>query len=128
MRWPRARAERSVAVLGAEWSGRYLCAARARSSVVELWFYTPAVGGSIPSAPTSVYAGQRHTAIRLGLTGEPPLCQECANWVRTPGRLASTCRVALGVSRLFAFCSGLVDLVVGVGCHGGGGDRFTPAG
>ena len=29
-------------------------AARARSSVVELWFYTPAVGGSIPSAPTNV--------------------------------------------------------------------------
>ena len=25
----------------------------ARSSVVELWFYTPAVGGSIPSAPTN---------------------------------------------------------------------------
>ena len=25
---------------------------RACSSVVELWFYTPAVGGSIPSTPT----------------------------------------------------------------------------
>jgi 2-polyprenyl-6-methoxyphenol hydroxylase-like FAD-dependent oxidoreductase len=25
--------------------------------VVELWFYTPAVGGSIPSAPTNVIAG-----------------------------------------------------------------------
>ncbi len=25
--------------------------------------YTPAVGGSIPSAPTSVFAGQHHTAI-----------------------------------------------------------------
>src|ERR1700758_2689454 len=34
------------------------CAARARSSGVEHWFYTPAVGGSIPSAPTSVCAGQ----------------------------------------------------------------------
>lgn len=51
-----------VGVLGAKWSGRYLCAARARSSVVELWFYTPAVGGSIPSAPTSVNAVQRWLA------------------------------------------------------------------
>ena len=40
--------------------------------MVELWFYTPAVGGSIPSAPTNVYAGQRDTAIRLGFTAEPP--------------------------------------------------------
>jgi hypothetical protein len=26
--------------------------------VVELWFYTPAVGGSIPSAPTKALAGR----------------------------------------------------------------------
>jgi hypothetical protein len=31
--------------------------------VVELWFYTPAVGGSIPSAPTNIYAVQRDRAI-----------------------------------------------------------------
>ena len=30
----------------------YSARSRARSSVVELWFYTPAVGSSIPSAPT----------------------------------------------------------------------------
>ena len=41
--------------------------ARARSSVVELWFYTPAVGGSIPSAPTSS-ASWGH----LPLAGETP--------------------------------------------------------
>jgi hypothetical protein len=28
----------------------------------------------------------------------------------------------------FEFCSGLVDLVVGVGCHRGGGHRFTLSG
>jgi hypothetical protein len=49
--------------------------------------YTPAVGGSIPSAPTTVLAGQRRIAIQSGFTGEPPLCQECAKRVRTPGRL-----------------------------------------
>ena len=45
------------AEVGLRISGRTLLACsfpsgRARSSVVELWFYTPAVGGSIPSAPT----------------------------------------------------------------------------
>ncbi len=37
---------------------RVACPARARSSVVELWFYTPAVVGSIPFAPTSRFPGQ----------------------------------------------------------------------
>ena len=31
-------------------------------------------------------------------------------------------------TRVFEFCSGLVDLVVCVGCHGGGGHRFAFAG
>jgi hypothetical protein len=31
-------------------------------------------------------------------------------------------------ARLFEFCSGLVDLVVGVGRHGGGGHRLALAG
>ena len=57
-----AEAQAAFAQDYAEVSGRrptrVACAARARSSVVELWFYTPAVGGSIPSAPTSVCAGQ----------------------------------------------------------------------
>src|ERR1700758_716080 len=58
------------------------CAARARSSAVEHWFYTPAVGGSIPSAPTGVNTGQWHTAIQSRMTDESPLCQECAGLVR----------------------------------------------
>jgi hypothetical protein len=33
----------------------------ARSSVVELWFYTPAVGGSIPSAPTHHSGGAKNS-------------------------------------------------------------------
>ena len=41
--------------------------------------YTPAVGGSIPSAPTSVYAGQLDATIQSSMTDEPPLCQECAS-------------------------------------------------
>jgi hypothetical protein len=65
--------------------------------------YTPAVGGSIPSAPANVHAGQQHTAIQLGLGGEPPLCQDCASSVRAPGPLASIFRVAHGISPLFKF-------------------------
>jgi hypothetical protein len=37
--------------------------------------YTPAVGGSIPSAPTGVHAGQRHTD-PIGFDGHP--CAEMA--------------------------------------------------
>jgi hypothetical protein len=102
-----SRAE-GLNVLGAACSGRYLCAARARSSVVELWFYTPAVGGSIPSAPTNVYAGRCHTATQLVSTEEPPLCQECANWVRAHARYGRGslspadlgCQLAAGLSAI----------------------------
>ena len=51
--------------------------------------YTPAVGGSIPSAPTGVIAGQRLAAVPSGWSGKPPLCQECANGVRTVGRITT---------------------------------------
>ena len=37
-------------------------------------------------------------------------------------------RLATISTRVFEFCSGLVDLVVGVGRHGGGGHRLTLAG
>ena len=37
-------------------------------------------------------------------------------------------RCSASISSLAQFCSGLVDLVVGVGRHSGGGHRFTLAG
>jgi hypothetical protein len=64
--------------------------------VVELWFYTPAVGGSIPSAPTSVDSGQRHlggSLLRLaaavfsfGPRGMPLIYVDDGERRVTPGR------------------------------------------
>jgi hypothetical protein len=68
--------------------GRYLCAARARSSVVELWFYTPAVGGSIPSAPT-IKMQFRHVfssaVTALAVLIREPVGQECPKRVASVG-------------------------------------------
>lgn len=59
--------------------------AGARSSVVELWFYTPAVGGSIPSAPTiNVQLGDLRTS-----SAKSPLCQECAKGCSRQERVPS---------------------------------------
>ena len=70
--------------------------------MVELWFYTPAVGGSIPSAPTRDIAGERGSLI-LRLT---PRCADGESMVAArPGIIGTSCRIALtrGVRRAIMF-------------------------
>jgi hypothetical protein len=52
-------------------------------------FYTPVVGGSIPSAPTKIWPGQRHNSIQSGLTDEPPAVPTVLS-----GRLDQSSRLA----------------------------------
>lgn len=73
--------------------------AGARSSVVELWFYTPAVGGSIPSAPT------KKPPVRTGANA----CRRCTRptrWLPSlqapDARAGSDQRLIRGCSRLDA--------------------------
>jgi hypothetical protein len=54
--------------------------------------YTPAVGGSIPSAPTKVCAVQHRIDSELGFSVQPPLCQDCVSDWGSSGRRFKSCQ------------------------------------
>jgi hypothetical protein len=85
------------------------CAARARSSVVEHWFYTPAVGGSIPSAPTENAAFSFYGATPIGVGPQYVQCHSCGRASEQPGSVESARRRL--VSRCHFFPEGRKHLL-----------------